>query len=268
MILYKQIKNSIERKFNIIFDVKPNISNGIEEYLIVPTDSNKNYFHLVATVKDESRLTIICEPDKYGANFLRFINLSNLEQRKIFVSYWKALSEKFKILVKINEQSYSPDDFLYDNKEWKQFSIRITSPLFYDNEKEKKNDSVCLYINLVLGMVFALLNYNVFFKEEGSETMVQHKKYERSSSNRELCLYLNGYKCSVCGFDFEKKYGELGKDFIEVHHIVPISQLGKNYKLNPIEDLIPLCSNCHSMIHRKNPPFLPDELKKIIDEEK
>ena len=54
--------------------------------------------------------------------------------------------------------------------------------------------------------------------------------------------------CQVCGTNFEKTYGDLGKAFIEVHHLYPVAQ-GER-QVNPIEDLIPLCSNCHSMIHR------------------
>lgn len=55
-----------------------------------------------------------------------------------------------------------------------------------------------------------------------------------------------------------------GGEFIEVHHITPVSMLGSGYKINIDEDLIPVCSNCHSMLHKKNPPYLPDELKSII----
>ena len=49
---------------------------------------------------------------------------------------------------------------------------------------------------------------------------------------------------------FEEVYGEVGRGFIEVHHIVPISERGGDYIVDPIRDLIPLCSNCHAMIHR------------------
>ena len=45
-----------------------------------------------------------------------------------------------------------------------------------------------------------------------------------------------------------------------------ISKIGKDYKINPIKDLIPVCPNCHAMLHRQNPPFEPDQLKKILDE--
>ena len=81
--------------------------------------------------------------------------------------------------------------------------------------------------------------------------------YERKKCNREACLAKYGYKCQVCGFDFEEHFGELGHHFIEVHHIVPLSTIGREYIINPEEDLIPLCSNCHSMIHRAPEDAMP-----------
>ena len=83
--------------------------------------------------------------------------------------------------------------------------------------------------------------------------------YERKKANRDACLAVHGYKCKICGFDFEEHYGELGKKFIEVHHIVPLSLIRKEYVINPIKDLIPLCSNCHSMIHRFSKEAMPIE---------
>lgn len=65
------------------------------------------------------------------------------------------------------------------------------------------------------------------------------------------CIEKYGCKCSVCGFDFEKEYGELGKGFIHIHHIVPIARIGKEYKIDYEKDLIPVCPNCHAMLHRK-----------------
>lgn len=90
--------------------------------------------------------------------------------------------------------------------------------------------------------------------------------YERNRDARKVCLEHYGYKCSVCGFDFEKEYGSLGHEFIEVHHIVPVSFVGKQYILNPINDLRPLCSNCHSMIHRSSSVLTIDELKQMRKE--
>lgn len=86
-------------------------------------------------------------------------------------------------------------------------------------------------------------------KLEGAKHEATVTRYERDCSNRKDCIAHYGYVCQVCGLNFEKAYGELGKAFIEVHHLHPVSQ-GER-KVNPIKDLIPLCSNCHSMIHRQ-----------------
>jgi 5-methylcytosine-specific restriction protein A len=44
--------------------------------------------------------------------------------------------------------------------------------------------------------------------------------------------------------------------------------IGPNYQINPEKDLIPVCPNCHAMLHRKSPPFLPDEIKKNLEKER
>ena len=69
--------------------------------------------------------------------------------------------------------------------------------------------------------------------------------------------------CEVCGFDFETIYGELGKNFIEAHHIKPVSQMTENEKTS-IDDIVMVCSNCHSMIHRKKPWLTVDKIKEIL----
>ncbi|HHO0788469.1 HNH endonuclease [Aeromonas allosaccharophila] len=63
--------------------------------------------------------------------------------------------------------------------------------------------------------------------------------------------------------DFGEKYGELGKGFIHVHHMMPLSEIGEEYVVDPIKDLIPVCPNCHAMLHRRNPPLTIDDLRKL-----
>lgn len=86
---------------------------------------------------------------------------------------------------------------------------------------------------------------------EGLKKQVSVNKYERSSIARSKCLETNGYACKICLFNFEKIYGVIGKDFIHVHHITPIHTIGKSYKIDYANDLIPVCPNCHAMLHRK-----------------
>lgn len=100
-------------------------------------------------------------------------------------------------------------------------------------------------------------------KTEGGLKVRVSKSIERNSRLRQIALEIHGYKCQVCDFDFELKYGEWGKKFAEVHHIVPISKFKDKKRItNPATDLAVLCSNCHSMVHRKKDITLSlDELR-------
>lgn len=82
----------------------------------------------------------------------------------------------------------------------------------------------------------------------GQVTITTH---ERNVNARNKCIQSKGTKCFVCGFDFEKTYGELGKGFIHIHHVTPISNRDGQYELVVENDLFPVCPNCHAMLHRK-----------------
>jgi 5-methylcytosine-specific restriction protein A len=99
---------------------------------------------------------------------------------------------------------------------------------------------------------------------EGAKKQIFVCIYERNKNARDKCIDHYGCLCAVCEIDFEKTYGDLGKDFIHVHHIVAISDIGKEYELDPINDLRPICPNCHSMAHRRNPALSIDDLRLII----
>ncbi|MCC6262119.1 MAG: HNH endonuclease [Bryobacterales bacterium] len=101
------------------------------------------------------------------------------------------------------------------------------------------------------------------FPEGGRRTVVLNA-YERSPSARAACLNHHGTSCSVCGFDFEARYGEIGRGFIHVHHLVPIASVGQSYLVDPIRDLCPVCPNCHEMLHRREPPYSIEELRCLV----
>ena len=99
---------------------------------------------------------------------------------------------------------------------------------------------------------------------EGLKKQVIVNKYERSSIARVKCIEHHGSRCKVCDINFGDIYGDIGEDFIHVHHLIPIHNIGKEYKIDYIKDLIPVCPNCHSMLHRRNPPLAIEELKEKI----
>ena len=100
------------------------------------------------------------------------------------------------------------------------------------------------------------------FREGKSKDVIQ-TRYERNPEARKRCLSHYGHSCKVCDFNFEHHFNEIGKGFIHVHHINQISEIGREYEIDPLKDLIPVCPNCHAMIHSKRPAFTIEEIKEI-----
>ncbi len=99
---------------------------------------------------------------------------------------------------------------------------------------------------------------------EGAPDEVFSTKYERNAAARKKCLEYHGTACKVCGIDFAKAYGPEFAGKIEVHHIVPLSQIGEEYVVDPINDLVPVCPNCHTALHsKKNGAYTIEELRQL-----
>jgi len=104
---------------------------------------------------------------------------------------------------------------------------------------------------------------------EGSARVSYVTTYERSPVYRAQAIAIHGVNCKACGFNFESFYGEYAKDYIHIHHLQPVSELDAPQAINPLEDLVPLCANCHSIVHRRKGNTLSlDELIKMIEEAK
>ncbi|UQZ54168.1 restriction endonuclease [Bacillus subtilis] len=106
--------------------------------------------------------------------------------------------------------------------------------------------------------------------EEGKKKLKQHIVRERNPQviklAKERFKQAHGRLfCEVCNFDFYETYGELGEDFIEGHHTIPVSELGEGQKTR-VEDIALVCSNCHKMLHRRRPWLKKEELMKLIND--
>jgi len=98
---------------------------------------------------------------------------------------------------------------------------------------------------------------------EGAKKEVVVNSYERNPIARKKCLEHLEYNSSICNINLEKVYGIIGKNFIHVHHLKQISNIQKKYEIDPIKNLVPVCPNCHAMLHKRNPPYSIGELKDI-----
>jgi 5-methylcytosine-specific restriction protein A len=101
---------------------------------------------------------------------------------------------------------------------------------------------------------------------EGALKQVTINAYERDPKARTVCIAKFGAICQVCDFDFEKTYGEIGKGFIHVHHKVDLATIGESYQVDPINDLVPVCPNCHAMLHTEKPAMGIEKLRQIIQD--
>lgn len=100
---------------------------------------------------------------------------------------------------------------------------------------------------------------------EGSKKEITVNAYERNPKARQECIRIHGSKCAICGFDFGEFYGEefIGK--IHVHHKKPLAEIDDEYEVDPVEDLVPVCPNCHMIIHSKSGgTYTIEEVKEFI----
>lgn len=125
--------------------------------------------------------------------------------------------------------------------------------------------------NLQYGKLAKHLSKEIHWEEqesyyEGSRKLIYSTRYERDPNLRKQVIKLKGTACSCCGFDFEQTYGELGKGFIHIHHTKPLSTYeGEEAIISP-DDLVPVCANCHMIIHRQKTSTLSiEDLKKIYE---
>lgn len=267
----KSIKHHLETTYDIPFCV--NCGNEYKDisYRIWPDNELGELFEIKMLYRQEIRLIIDIVPQKYAAEMLHDMEQADEEKVCVFLKYVESLREKnAKIEMRLNQNLCEKIDKSLWEQTWKSLNFRISVIPEKDTLTDNSEDLFVKWAELVVGMMLSLLSIEKLdavekLHLEGGCNQILVNKYERNPVNRQLCLIANGYSCKICGFNFEKEYGILGKEFIHVHHIEKISSHKTEYLLNPEKDLIPVCPNCHAMLHRQEPPINPEELIKIIE---
>jgi predicted HNH restriction endonuclease len=162
--------------------------------------------------------------------------------------------------------------------EWNEFCLMIDKRVFYTtdseddflnqfiiNEDEDKTDHLT-EVNLFPDEIKDT-ETKVTFKE-GATSKILVNSYERNPKARQKCIEYYGTNCCICGFDFAEKFGTIGEGFIHVHHLKPLSEIGEEYIIDPIEDMRPICPNCHAMTHRRTPAFNIEEIQQTLLDKK
>ncbi|WP_239616372.1 HNH endonuclease [Cohnella mopanensis] len=214
-------------------------------------------------------------PENYSSLLVKTMGNAHKSKKRVFETIAGSCfgASKSQFIMMVNNTYVEPDNYLTWPDDWQQVHLVLNvMPVVLDSIDEQERESMLFeWAGKLLGMVLSLLPLEEESIEEealglpeGALTRVEVNIYERSSINRQICIMLCGCICKVCEFDFERTYGPMGRGYIHVHHVVPISNLSENYIIDPSKDLVPVCPNCHSMLHKRNPPFLVNELKKIL----
>lgn len=213
--------------------------------------------------------------DNFASRLLHSMSVATAERRSLFSSMMELCRTRgMDVTVKINGMELPPSKSP-PPEPWQAFELSAVR-LGVDSNMARPELHAVFFetTHLFLSLIMTLLptreiqnDAHSLFEPglpEGAKIRVEMNRYERSAFNRSVCLAAHGPICKACGFVFADFYGPLGSGFIEIHHLVMVSRMGENYVVDPVRDLIPLCSNCHAMIHRQDPPLTLQELRNLI----
>ncbi len=271
------LRKQLEQRFAIA------LSSGVEEFeggafsVIRPSDLEVGNGFSIVVARTHRLLEASFKADNFSAGLLRSMAEADEHSRKTFqLLLDQARSEGLQVYLAVN--GVTVDSLPYSVETWRKLELDVTSRLTSSNPSVQIMSAQALATSSTcLSMAMSLLSVEdtksdvtagISGMPEGALMTVQVNRYERSPANRAACIAHFGTICQACGFDFLKVYGELGEGFVEVHHRILVSKMGPDYFVNPLSDLVPLCSNCHSMVHKCNPPMDIEALSALVSQKK
>ncbi|UPU35269.1 HNH endonuclease [Geomonas paludis] len=209
--------------------------------------------------------------DTYSGSVVDAMGKADAEKRAVFEALaLDAIAHGMTLAIAVNDVRVEGAAHLPEPP-WQRLKIHCSKLTAARAEGPEALSAEILSVSLIFStLLLSLLPFeDVSLAEqaglpEGAKFSVEVNRYERSLVNRAACIAVHGVKCVACGFDFGERYGDVGRGFIEVHHRVPVSKMGSSYVVNPVTDLVPLCSNCHSIAHREDPPIAPEEISRLL----
>lgn len=278
------VKDSILAKYGLFFTVSYSNKEGKPTVILEPADLQKDKGFKILLVLDWRRLEAHVQFGTFSRDLISEMGNIAAQRREIYETYAQiAKNNGAEIRISINGQNVNPLSVSEWPSLWSQFSIIVSHRYVIIDEKNVNvlTDFFEKWSNLFVGLFSSLLPIEEVTNDllgeldtvepillpEGKKRKIEVNRFERSFLNRQAAILYHGVNCKVCGFSFEEKYHVLGRDYIHVHHVIPVSELGENYRVDPRKDLVPLCPNCHAMVHKKSPPYSVEELKNIINKE-
>ena len=238
-----------------------------------PTDYPVGQTFTLRAVVGWRRIDIFFRPDNFAGELVEAMGRANENGRYIFRAVLGVCRDAgAEIALSVNGMFRNPDDKAMWDLPWRSLDIAIRRGMLAINEGDADADMrlIDLWLTRTAAAILALLPLEEKYGEsgpsvvdlpEGAKTRIEVNLYERDRRNRAAALAIHGSLCKACDLDMGERYGSVAAGLIEVHHVTPVSEMGADYLVDPRIDLVPLCPNCHSVAHRRSPPFSVDELR-------
>lgn len=253
-------------------------STGMDEaghtwIALTPDEHDPAHTFSIRILLEWRRLSIGFEPGKFAGPLLEVMSGADDNARAVFRSVMQNCEQYgAAITITPNGKDHSYGDAELWNDKWKRLTFGIQKGNIELGAEDGIPDDELVreWTSRFVAAVIALLPLeerkpsDVDGFPEGAVQTIEVNRYERDRRNRSAALAIHGCSCAACGMKFEESYGPAAAGFIEVHHVVPVSQLGTDYVIDPRTDLVPLCSNCHSVVHQRTPPFTVEELRGLL----
>ena len=279
MLEPQQLGKVITEETGLEFEVSTGVdSEGQRWYLLRPHGLLADHTFGIRTTLGWRRIRIDFEPGKFAGSLLSDMGKVDADGRSVFHA---VLADCHRLGSRIDFR-INGVVFPYDSKEvwtqtWNRLNLSIDKGQLELGVDESESDTqiICSWTGRFAASVVALLpteelgenvDPEVIGYPEGAVISVQTNRYERDRRNRAAAFAIHGTTCKGCGLEMGVRYGSIAAGFIEIHHVTPVSQLGAGYVIDPVHDLVPLCPNCHSVVHRRTPPLTLVDLQELLEQ--
>ena len=213
----------------------------------------------LAVFQKQSGNSIQLLPCEMGADTSRSIFEDSNSASIFFNMIAEAQENGFNVYVELNYARFSFHESPLSSPV-SSFSLRVES-----TDESLGHDWLEVLIADAMDDLRSVIPSIDYGKVEGKIFTTHVSRYERNKENRAACIEFHGTSCKICDLNFEQKYPGVSDGYIHVHHIEQLSELNKPRNFDPRVDLIPVCPNCHAMLHSRKPPLKPEELRAIIN---
>jgi len=272
-INYKELTRIISVETGLAFSCQHGVRNGEQWFELTPVEYSKSNTFIIRVIIGWRHIEVLFVPGSFSSELLNLMRISSMESKALFKNILNfCQDEGASVFLKVNNKTFDFKDEGLWKEEWINltFVFRVGQLNLNDDHENRVKNIITAWVSRMASAVLSLIpieddEYTNEKYSDGASISVKVNRYERDPRNRAAALSIHGYTCKGCGLLMSDKYGDIATGFIEVHHIVPVSEGGNNYLIDPSRDLLPLCPNCHSIIHRKTPPLTLKELKDILE---